>query len=47
MTPILFIVLYLAAPTGLAALALLNCRPVNREALEPIKIFVRKERRLR
>ena len=47
MAPILFLVLYLAIPTGLATLALFDCRPAEQEAREPIKIFARKERRSR
>jgi hypothetical protein len=44
---ILFMVLYLAVPLGLATLALLDCRPADEEAREPIKVFARRERRSR
>ena len=39
---ILFIVLYLALPIGLGALALLGCRPADEQALG-IRVSARKE----
>jgi hypothetical protein len=45
MMSILFIVLCLAVPMGFATLALFGRQPSEGEALEPIRIPARRERR--
>jgi hypothetical protein len=48
MASILFIVVYLAVPMGLATLALFGRQPlIEEEAREPIKILAHEERRPR
>lgn len=47
MGSILFLVLYLAAPMGLATLALFGRQPTEEEAREPIKVFANDGRRPR